>query len=200
MSVRPNSLEKAKKSAELRKSFIVEQLQALDFFSENCTLEIGCGHGDFLIDYASNFTDRFCLGIDLVSKRLEKCKKKKNRFNLQNLSFLKAEAYEFLEALLAEIKFDQVFVIYPDPWPKKRHWRRRLIQQNFLNILAQRTLPNSKLFFKTDSKEYIDWTKNEILKNERWELEEGSIWPLETKTFFSQITGENEYKVIAVRI
>ena len=52
------------------------------------TLEIGSGHGDFLVNYAKNFPERFCLGLDLITQRIEKSKKKVERNNLSNCLFL----------------------------------------------------------------------------------------------------------------
>jgi tRNA (guanine-N7-)-methyltransferase len=98
------------------------------------TLEIGCGHGHFLTRFAEAHPERFCLGIDILSDRLERANKKRNRVGLTNVHFHKAEAAELLECLQAGIAFAEVFLLFPDPWPKKRHHKNRLVPRRFSGV------------------------------------------------------------------
>lgn len=122
-------------------------------------LEIGCGHGHWLTSLAPlRYNDLF-VGIDLLSKRIRKADRKKELLNLKNIFFLKAEATEFLEALPENIYINDTFIMHPDPWPKKKHHKNRLIQDSFLEALHDRSQQGSKLFFKTDHEPYFEWTK-----------------------------------------
>ena len=155
--------------------------------NSNCVnLEIGCGHGHWLTSLASSNKNELFVGIDLLSKRIRKADRKKELAYLDNVFFLKAEASEFLEALPKKIHIKNTFVMYPDPWPKKRHHKNRLIQDSFLCLLHDKSIKESKLFFKTDHKAYFEWTKQIISESASWEL--GSEeWPHNASSFFDDL-------------
>ena len=73
------------------------------------------------------------VGIDLITKRVSKATAKKEKRNLSNLFFYKAEAVEFISLIPDSIKIQNTFVMFPDPWPKHKHHKRRLIQHDFLS-------------------------------------------------------------------
>ena len=155
--------------------------------NSNCVnLEIGCGHGHWLTSLASSNKNELFVGIDLLSKRIRKADRKKELADLDNVFFLKAEASEFLEALPKKIHIKNTFVMYPDPWPKKRHHKNRLIQDSFLCLLHDKSIKESKLFFKTDHIAYFEWTKQIILESASWEL--GSEeWPHNASSYFDDL-------------
>ena len=155
--------------------------------NSNCVnLEIGCGHGHWLTSLASSNKNELFVGIDLLSKRIRKADRKKELAYLDNVFFLKAEASEFLEALPKKIHIKNTFVMYPDPWPKKRHHKNRLIQDSFLCLLHDKSIKESKLFFKTDHKAYFEWTKQIISESASWEL--GSEeWPHNASSYFDDL-------------
>ena len=149
-------------------------------------LEIGCGHGHWLTSLASSRKNELFVGIDLLSKRVRKADRKKELALLDNVFFLKAEASEFLEALPKKICIKNTFVMFPDPWPKKRHHKNRLIQDSFLCLLHDKSIKESKLFFKTDHMAYFEWTKQIILESASWEL--GSEeWPHNASSYFDDL-------------
>ena len=100
-------------------------------------LEIGCGHGHWLTSFAQERTDLTFVGIDLITKRIDKANIKKNKRDLTNLHFIKADAIEFISCIPTDLKILNCYVMYPDPWPKARHHKRRLINQSFWNYLKQ---------------------------------------------------------------
>lgn len=154
--------------------------------SKGIYLEVGCGHGHWLSSYAKSNSQNFYVGIDLISKRIIKADRKKETFKLNNLFFLKAEASEFLQALPNDLPIFKTFIMHPDPWPKKRHFKKRLIQSTFLNLLAEKSLNNSNLFFKTDHQGYFDWTTHLIKESPHWILE-NKAWPHDAGSFFSDL-------------
>jgi len=155
--------------------------------NSNCVnLEIGCGHGHWLSSLASLRKKELFVGIDLLSKRIRKADRKKELAYLDNVFFLKAEASEFLEALPKKIHIKNTFVMYPDPWPKKRHHKNRLIQDSFLSLLHINSQKESKLFFKTDHVAYFEWTKQIISESASWDL--GSEpWPHNASSYFDDL-------------
>ncbi len=150
------------------------------------TFELGCGHGHWLAAYAAAHPDETCVGIDLISGRVEKALRKKEKAALANLSFLKAEAGEFLDALPAGSAIGATFILYPDPWPKKKHHKNRFVQPESLSALADRSAPEARLHFRTDDEDYHGWTCAAIGGHPRWEILPDEPWPFEQVTFFEQ--------------
>jgi len=166
-------------------------LQCIDDNKFNViNLEIGCGHGHWLSSIASCHKGELFVGIDLLSKRIRKADRKKKLLNLDNVFFLKAEAGEFLEALPRNLHIKNTFIMYPDPWPKKRHHKKRLIQSYFLRMLHDKSHRGSKLFFKTDHEAYLEWTKQAIADSSLWELGTED-WPHDASSYFEDLLGNS---------
>ena len=152
--------------------------------------EIGCGHGHWLTSYAIKKPSLNFVGIDLISKRIEKANAKVQKRNLYNVCFCKAEANEFLE--FCDYELSNTFIMYPDPWPKKRHFKRRLVQLSFLELLAKKTQYDGKLFFMTDHTDYFNWASTMISDSKYWELTD-SEWPHEELSYFQNILPSNQF-------
>jgi len=148
------------------------------------TGEIGCGHGHFLTAYAAAHPEELCLGLDLQAERIARAERKCNRAALGNLHFFHAAADDFLEALPAGAAFGKVFILFPDPWPKRRHHKNRLIQPAFLHALAARAGQGSRLYFRTDDRGYFAQAGGIIAAHPAWQLDPGAAWPFETTTVF----------------
>jgi tRNA (guanine-N7-)-methyltransferase len=160
--------------------------------------EIGCGHGHFLTAYAQAHPHETCIGVDLVSERIERANKKRDRAKLTNLHFLHAEARLFLETLPAEARFSRLFVLFPDPWPKLRHHKHRIMQPDFLADAAKRAGEGARLYFRTDFTPYYDDTKVVFDSHPDWTLSaladptgsesiatpDHETWPFEHETVF----------------
>jgi tRNA (guanine-N7-)-methyltransferase len=159
------------------------------------TLEIGCGHGHFLNAYAQAHPEEFCLGIDLIADRIERAQKKAHRARLTNLAFFQAEARLLLEALPAKACFSRIFVLFPDPWPKRRHHKNRLMQPEFLTAMAHRASPGSKLHFRTDHEPYFTAATETVNQHPEWQLV-SEPWPFEFVTVF-QSRADTHYSFTA---
>lgn len=153
-------------------------------------LEIGCGHGHWLTSYAIKEPTENFVGIDLISKRIEKANCKVGKRNLCNICFYKAEANEFLE--FCDYDLSNTFIMYPDPWPKKRHFKRRLIQLPFLELLSRKTQYDGKLYFMTDHTDYFNWSSTMISESKYWELTDAT-WPHEELSYFQNILPSNQF-------
>lgn len=160
-----------------------------DIFREpvGITLEIGSGHGHYLAAYAEAHPEEVCVGIDIVTKRVKKGESKRDKRGLEHLMFIKAEALEFLDALPDYVTLNKIFVLFPDPWPKKRHWKNRVVQQPLLDKLATRTKPGAMLYLRTDHTGYFDWMKEEVAANANWAARPETPWPFEAPSFFQDL-------------
>jgi tRNA (guanine-N7-)-methyltransferase len=151
------------------------------------TLEIGCGHGHWLVAYAEAHPGERCAGIDLLGERLRKCEAKRARRGLGNVAFLKAEASEFLDALPGGPRLGKVFILYPDPWPKRRQTRKRFLQAANLDRLARAAQPGCRLAFRTDHADYHAAAAAALAAHPDWEPLAGEPWPFESPTFFQDL-------------
>ena len=158
----------------------------------NFNLEIGCGHGHWLTSYAENEPSNNFIGVDLITKRIEKAISKATKRNLKNIFFIKADAIEFLSCLPKYIRVDNCYIMYPDPWPKKKHHKRRLVQKEFLQILAESASEKAQLFFMTDHQQYFEWAKSEILNSNSWTIHNNE-WPHHANSYFSNILPKNQF-------
>lgn len=147
------------------------------------TLEIGCGHGHFLNAYAQAHPEEFCLGIDLIADRIERAQKKAHRARLTNLAFFQAEARLLLEALSDHATFGRIFVLFPDPWPKRRHHKNRLMQSEFLTAMARRASRGARLHFRTDHEPYFAAATEAVSQHPEWQIV-SEPWPFEFLTVF----------------
>ncbi|MEI6987642.1 MAG: tRNA (guanosine(46)-N7)-methyltransferase TrmB [Rhodospirillaceae bacterium] len=145
--------------------------------------EIGCGHGHFLTAYAQAFSDRYCLGIDTSSDRIERGARKAARAGLKNLHFVHTEAELFLTQLPPAARLRDVFILFPDPWPKKRHHKNRIVRADFLTALAKRAGRGTHLYFRTDYTPYLEEVRQILRSHADWELADVA-WPFEYETVF----------------
>lgn len=145
--------------------------------------EIGCGHGHFLTAYAHAHPTDLCIGIDLVSERIGRANRKRDRAKLGNLHFLQADARLFMETLPPGIVFSRVFILFPDPWPKSRHHKHRIMQPDFLRAVAQRTGKGTRLYFRTDHEPYFKDTLSVIHAHPDWSIADDP-WLFEHETVF----------------
>ncbi|HIE61183.1 MAG TPA: 30S ribosomal protein S1 [Microbacterium sp.] len=98
---------------------------------------MGCGDGSFALKMARNYPDRNFLAIERLLGRVRKVCRRATRANLSNLGVLRLEARYTIEWLLPPSSVSRLHLLFPDPWPKARHHRRRLVQQEFLAAVEE---------------------------------------------------------------
>jgi len=120
-------------------------------------VDLGCGDGKFLLEMAAHYPERDFLGVERLLGRVRKVCKKAAKQGLQNARVLRLESRYTAEWLLPLESVSRLHLLCPDPWPKLRHHRRRLIQEEFLEAIWQVLEPGGEFLFKTDHPEYFDW-------------------------------------------
>ncbi len=135
-------------------------LQRMDFVSmfgsaRPVEIELGSGDGSFLIHYAAAHPERNFLGVERLLGRLRKIERKGLRLNLQNVRGLRLEAAYVVEWMIPEASVDAIHVYFPDPWPKRRHWRRRLVNHAFAAVAWKALRPGGVLYLRTDHSGYF---------------------------------------------
>ena len=153
--------------------------------SKATVLEIGCGHGHFLTAYATAHPNSTCIGIDIASERIGRAERKRVRAKLDKLHFIHTDAQLFIEELPTDFSLAEIYVLFPDPWPKQRHHKNRLIQPRFLDQLARRAGQGARLFFRTDYEPYFAEAETVFRENKNWGLL-NEPWPFEHQTVFQE--------------
>jgi tRNA (guanine-N7-)-methyltransferase len=124
-------------------------------------LEIGTGNGVHFSHRAASRPERLLVGLELKFKPLVQSIRRAVRAGSENARIARYDA-ESVAKLFVEGEIDDVFIHFPDPWPKKRNWKNRLVNERFLSELHRLQAPGSVVEFKTDSQAYFDWAMERI--------------------------------------
>lgn len=170
---------------EQRREDLRQQLVTLLRPGQPFVWEVGCGHGHYLTAYAQAHSDTICVGIDLMGERIERALRKRDRARLQNLFFLQADARLFLEVLPVGLAFSRLFVLFPDPWPKVRHHKHRILRPDFLTASARHAAPDARLYFRTDYAPYFEEAQSVVTTHESWQPV-AEPWAFEFSTVFQE--------------
>ena len=144
-------------------SAILESEELLENGSDACigepprVLEIGFGRAELLLDLAAANPDGRYLGVEVSRKRVVKAARQVARRGLGNVRLVNAPAEYLLERVLPPACFAECWINFPDPWPKKRHFKRRLFQPGFLVLLSRVLEPGARLHAATDDMDYAEW-------------------------------------------
>ncbi|MCS6786696.1 MAG: tRNA (guanosine(46)-N7)-methyltransferase TrmB [Thiobacillaceae bacterium] len=117
-------------------------------------LEIGFGMGETTARIAAEHPDTDYLGVEVHTPGVGALLKRIGELGLSNVRIVQYDAVEVLRHMLPPDSLDGVHVYFPDPWPKKRHHKRRLIQPDFVRLLASRMKPGAYLHLATDWEDY----------------------------------------------
>ena len=134
----------------------------------NLHLDIGCASGEFLFDLALVNTSWNYLGIEIREKLVKNAKLKSLERDIKNLYFLFGNANNILNDVESKFIIKNLKSIsfnFPDPWFKKRHYKRRVIQQGFINILSNSLQKGTLIFIKTDVKDLFNYMDCTISSN-----------------------------------
>ncbi len=166
------------------------QLERAELCRDGRPLEVdlGCGDGSFLLAMAHHAPERDFLGVERLLGRVRKVCKKASRQQLDNARVLRLESRYVIEWLLPEASVTRLHLLCPDPWPKLRHHRRRLVQVEFLAALRRALVPGGEFLFMSDHEEYFHWAEDQVARFGQFErlpwLEDSFFYP---KTDFQQL-------------
>lgn len=133
------------------------------FGNENpLEIDAGSGKGRFLLARATRHPHVNHLAIERQKNRIEKVARKAARAHCQNIRLIQAEITFILENMISDNAVQTLYVFYPDPWPKRRHHNRRLMQSAFLDLATRKLQPGGKLHFATDNLDYADVAKRHL--------------------------------------
>lgn len=130
-------------------------------FSANTPLhvEIGCNGGHVITQWAAQNPTHAYMGLDWKFKQVYRAHEKAQKIGARNVLFLRAKA-ERIDAIFARSEVDHLYIYFPDPWPKRSHWKNRFIHSDWLKKASRVIRPGGTLEIKTDHEEYFDWILN----------------------------------------
>jgi tRNA (guanine-N7-)-methyltransferase len=134
---------------------LTQQLDLKKIFGRKAPLhvDLGCGEGSFLCALAERLPDKNFLGIERLSSRIRSSAHKATSLN--NVRLLQMESSYAVRYLLQARSVERVYLLFPDPWPKRRHHRRRIVTSDFLNSVHTVLKENGTLHIATDDLDYF---------------------------------------------
>src|SRR5271170_6011249 len=135
---------------------IVERLDLAQLFPKPQPLEVelGCGDASFLVEYARRNPENNFIGVERLLGRISKLDREGRRAGLTNLRGVRIESSYFLQFLLSPNSISALHIYFPDPWPKKRHHKNRLINENFPALARAALAPCGRIYLRTDDADY----------------------------------------------
>ena len=131
-------------------------------------LEIGFGNGESLVQQASEDSARNYLGIEVHQPGVGHCLLKARDSEIKNLRLIIHDAIDVLTRQIPLLSLSRVNLYFPDPWPKKRHHKRRIVQHDFLNLIADRLQENGALHIATDWENYAEHIDEILSQSDRF--------------------------------
>jgi tRNA (guanine-N7-)-methyltransferase len=125
-------------------------------------LEIGCGKGGFLLNRARANPHLRLLGIEWANKYYRYCADRMARWGITNVRVMRTDAKIFVINHLPLACLSVVHLYHPDPWPKKRHHKRRMVQPDFVEAVVRALVPGGQWFIQSDHTEYFEQIRQVI--------------------------------------
>jgi tRNA (guanine-N7-)-methyltransferase len=125
-------------------------------------VDLGCGDGSFLLELARHHPERDFIGVERLLGRVRKVCRKLTRNGLANARVLRLESRYVVEWLLPVASVSRLHLLCPDPWPKVRHHRRRLVRTEFLTAVRRALEPGGEFLFMTDHEDYFRWAEEKL--------------------------------------
>ncbi|MBW6515336.1 MAG: tRNA (guanosine(46)-N7)-methyltransferase TrmB [Candidatus Cloacimonetes bacterium] len=131
-------------------------------------IEIGCGRGEFIVEIALLEPDRNFLGLELKHKRIVTMLKKLDMEKHSNVRLMKVKVDEEFLKMIESGSVERIYIFHPDPWPKRKHFKNRLIQNGFLVSLFKILQDEGEVLVTTDHEEYMKWIVKHFRDNDRF--------------------------------
>jgi len=167
---------------------ILEPLTLTELFARPQPLEVelGCGDASFLVEYARRNPGTNFIGVERLLGRIAKLDRKGRRAGLTNLRGVRIESAYFLQRLLPPHAARALHIYFPDPWPKKKHRRHRLINEQFPALASNALTPDGTVFLRTDDADYFQQMNDVFSAAKEFETVETPVELAEIATDFER--------------
>jgi len=156
-------------------------------------LEIGCGKGGFLLARAKARPDVRLLGIEWANKFFKFAADRIARWGVNNVRVMRTDAKPFVMNLLPPKSVTALHLYHPDPWPKKRHHKRRLVQDDFAVAVARVLVPGGRWLIQTDHADYFQHIQEVMSRRREFREESWEVATSETHAGFAGTNYEIKY-------
>jgi tRNA (guanine-N7-)-methyltransferase len=149
-------------------------LQFAEIFGRDAdvVLEIGFGNGETLVQNAATRPDTDFVGIEVHEPGVGHCLIKARDTGVENLRIISHDAIEVLQHQVPDCSLARINLLFPDPWPKKRHHKRRIVQPAFLALAAGKLCEGGRLHIATDWENYAGHIDEIVMESEHFKLDE----------------------------
>ena len=158
--------------------YVLKEGENVDSFlsDKHSVLDIGFGAGETTTYLAKNMPNSSILGAEVYLSGIGSTLSRSNEEKLTNIKILNSDIVPFLEEKISDCSFDLVLMFYPDPWPKRKHHKRRLFQEGFINLIQRKLRKDGIFYFKTDWNHYYEEAKKLPFEKKKWKvLDEGQL-------------------------
>ncbi len=131
-------------------------------------IDMGCGHGDYMLAHCPDDRNVFWIGIDISRKRAIKTDDRLQRAGNDNFILFADDGQDVL-SMLPKNSIDVIHINFPDPWLRQKQWKNRLFRPSFVTDLVRVLKPKGELSFVTDIKEYADSVAEILTLYPQWE-------------------------------
>jgi tRNA (guanine-N7-)-methyltransferase len=155
----------------LQPASYVERLAVEEIFDapQPLEIELGAGDGSFLVAWAAQHPGRNFLAVERLLGRLRKIEKKVRRAGLLHVRLMRIEAGYFLEYMVRPGSVSAIHIYFPDPWPKRKHWRNRLVNDVFTEVVGRALVADGAIYLRTDDAPYFAQMKQVFDRNAKFE-------------------------------
>jgi len=154
---------------ELYPKVRVDNMPDLSSFKE-IWMEIGFGGAEHVLHLARSHPETAIIGAEPFLNGVARAVSGIHEEKLNNLFLHHGDARDVMDSL-SDGLLDRLYVLFPDPWPKTRHNKRRIINEAFLEDVCRVLKPGGTLFFASDIMDYVDWTVSRLKKNGRFDFQ-----------------------------
>jgi tRNA (guanine-N7-)-methyltransferase len=152
-----------------------------DSDQHNLVIEIGFGDGAALIESALKYPDKNFIGIEVYDSGLGQCLNAINQHKIKNIRLIYRDAVEVFEQFIAKKSVEKINILFPDPWPKKRHHKRRLINKRFLALLSKSLINKGIVNVSTDWEDYAQQIELTFKESNQFKEIKSELRDLKTK-------------------
>jgi len=152
-----------------------------DSDQHNLVIEIGFGDGAALIESALKYPDKNFIGIEVYDSGLGQCLNTINQHKIKNIRLIYGDAAEVFEQFITKKSVEKINILFPDPWPKKRHHKRRLINKGFLALLSKSLKNKGIVNVSTDWEDYAQQIELTFKESNQFKEIKSELRDLKTK-------------------
>jgi tRNA (guanine-N7-)-methyltransferase len=147
-----------------------KKLNAYGFSTSNTGInfEIGFGQETFILDYAQQHPTQLIVGAEVKKKAVTLMQGKIDARKITNLLVLHGNGHMCLEDMFDDHTLNNIFIFHPDPWMKRRHYNRRVINEHFLALVFKKLKPTGKLYISTDVESLWKYINEVIVANNKF--------------------------------